>query len=91
MRTIAITSQKGGCGKTTTAVNLAAALAKMGERVLIVDLDPKSHATLGLGHDPDALDKTVFHSLIQEQVAISTVIVGSDIEGLDLAPEIHLA
>ena len=86
MRTIVIANLKGGCGKTTTVVNLAAALAEMGKRVLIVDLDPQAHATLGLGHDPDALDKTVFHSLIKEQIAISTVIVGSDIKGLDLAP-----
>jgi cellulose biosynthesis protein BcsQ len=86
MRTIVITNQKGGCGKTTTAVNLAAALAQMGHRVLIVDLDPQAHATLGLGYEPDTLDRTIYHSLANKQIAISKVITTTKVKNLDLVP-----
>ena len=86
MRTIVITNQKGGCGKTTTAVNLAAALAEKGQQVLVVDLDPQAHATLGLGHEPDNLNRTIYHSLSGKQVPISKVIVNTKLKGLDLAP-----
>jgi chromosome partitioning protein len=86
MRTIAIANQKGGCGKTTTAVNLAAAFAKSGSRTLIVDLDPQGHATLGFGHDPETLDKTVYHALTNVQIPLPRVIIDTNMEGLKLAP-----
>ncbi len=65
MRTIAIVNQKGGCGKTTTAVNLAGALAQEGSRVLVVDMDPQAHATLALGFDPEALEENLYEVLAE--------------------------
>jgi chromosome partitioning protein len=65
MRTIAIVNQKGGCGKTTTAVNLAGCLELEGARVLVVDLDPQAHATLALGVDPDAVDENLYEVLAE--------------------------
>ena len=86
MRTIAITNQKGGCGKTTTTVNLAAAFAQKGLRTLLIDLDPQGHSTLGFGYDPETLDKTIYHALTNPQISISRVVLGTNIEKLDLAP-----
>lgn len=86
MRTIAISNQKGGCGKTTTAVNLAAAVAQTGRRVLIVDLDPQGHATLGLGYNPDAMTKTIYNVIVGMQIPISEVVLRTKIETLDLVP-----
>ena len=63
MRSIAIINQKGGVGKTTTTVNLAAALARSGKRVCVVDFDPQAHATLHLGIDPDAGDTSIYDVL----------------------------
>jgi chromosome partitioning protein len=86
MRTIIIANQKGGCGKTTTAVTLAAAFAWKGKRTLIIDLDPQGHATLGLGQNPEAIERTIYHALTGGRIPISEVITGTRINGLNLAP-----
>jgi chromosome partitioning protein len=65
MRVIAIVNQKGGCGKTTTATNLGGCLAADGSRVLVVDLDPQAHSTLGLGLEPDDLDENLYEILAE--------------------------
>jgi chromosome partitioning protein len=63
-RVLALANQKGGVGKTTTAVNLGAELAAMGERVLIVDIDPQANATIGLGCEPNSLKFTIYDVLL---------------------------
>ncbi|MBU3760003.1 MAG: ParA family protein [Candidatus Omnitrophica bacterium] len=86
MRTLAIINQKGGCGKTTTAVNLSAALADKGYRVLLVDLDPQGHATLGVGVDPSKLDESIYDILMNPERSIQEIIRWTDIKNLWVAP-----
>lgn len=87
-RTIAVANQKGGVGKTTTAVNLGAALAEMGRRVLVVDLDPQANATTGIGLDPRALHASVYDVLLDGKSIIDCV-RPTEIKGLMVVPS-HL-
>jgi chromosome partitioning protein len=86
MRTIAVMNQKGGCGKTTTAVNMAAAFAESHKRVLLVDFDPQAHATIGVGQDPDSFGRTIHDCIVAGGVRLSRVIAHTKIDHLDLAP-----
>jgi chromosome partitioning protein len=84
-RIISIVNQKGGVGKTTTAVNLGAYLAFLGKFVLLVDIDPQANATSGLGIDHTQLTKGVYHSLIQP-ISFREIILGTNHEGYKVAP-----
>ena len=78
---ICIANQKGGVGKTTTAVNLSASLAVSEKRTLLVDCDPQGNATTGIGIDKTAILKTLYHGMIG-QAPVGSLILGSDIEML---------
>jgi chromosome partitioning protein len=86
VRTISIVNQKGGCGKTTTAINLAVAFAQCRERVLLVDLDPQAHVTSGLGHDPDSFKSTIYDALLKDDCLDPDIVIRTDVAGLDLIP-----
>jgi len=82
---ICISNQKGGVGKTTTAINLGASLAVLGRRVLIVDLDPQANATTGLGIDPSSCDRHIYHVMIGD-CSLEDILTGTKVTGLFLAP-----
>ena len=85
MVTIAVLNQKGGVGKTTTAINLGAYLAKLGLRVLLCDFDPQGNATSGIGIDIRQLDRTIYDVLVRDEPA-KDVLQHTYIDGLDIIP-----
>lgn len=90
-RIIAIANQKGGVGKTTTAINLSACLAEAGERVLTVDFDPQGNATSGLGFEKEYMDKTVYELLVGD-CSLENCIIKEVQENLDVLPsDVNLA
>jgi len=84
-KTIAIVNQKGGVGKTTTTINLAAALSLRGKSVLIVDIDPQGNASTGLGVDRSQREKTIYDILV-DGIALEDVVLGTTVPGLSLIP-----
>lgn len=82
-KTIAIANQKGGVGKTTTAINLAASLAMNHKRVLLIDADPQANATSGLGVEPKQMTSTIYECLVDEYPMTSAA-VNTCVEGLDI-------
>ncbi len=91
-RVIALVNQKGGCGKTTTAVNLAACLAVSGRKTLLIDLDPQANATVSLGVDPAELPRTVYHILVESErnevagSGLDEVVVPTSVKRLMIVP-----
>ena len=85
-RIVAVVNQKGGVGKTTSTINLGAALAEEGARVLLVDFDPQGALSVGLGLNPNAMDTTVYNLLLDGSVELADVLTPSKVPGLDLIP-----
>jgi chromosome partitioning protein len=85
-RVLAMGNEKGGVGKTTSTINLGAALAEQGRRVLLVDLDPQGALSVGLGVNPLQLDRTVYNLLMESDVTVDDVMLKTNVAGMDLLP-----
>ena len=82
---IAITNQKGGVGKTTTSINVSAALALMGKKVLLIDMDPQAHSTISTVANPEKYEKSLYDVLMNKHEKIESIIAHSTVPGLDAA------
>jgi chromosome partitioning protein len=85
-RIAAVCNQKGGVGKTTTTINLGAAIAELGRRVLLVDFDPQGALSVGLGIQPHELDATIYNLLMERNLSASDVVIKTSVDGMDLLP-----
>jgi chromosome partitioning protein len=85
-RTVAVCNQKGGVGKTTTTINLGAALAEQGRHVLLVDFDPQGALSVGLGIQPHDIDATIYNLLMERDVSPHDVLFKTGVNGMDLLP-----
>jgi chromosome partitioning protein len=85
-RIVALCNQKGGVGKTTSTINLGAALAEYGRRVLLVDFDPQGALSVGLGVQPHQLDRTAYNLVMERDVAIDDILLKTAVPGMDLLP-----
>jgi chromosome partitioning protein len=85
-RVVALCNQKGGVGKTTSTINLGAALTEHGRKVLLVDFDPQGALSVGLGIQPHQLDRTVYDVLMESSVSLDDVLLKTNVPGLDLVP-----
>lgn len=85
MRIIAVANQKGGCGKTTTAINLSACLAKRDRKVLLIDMDPQGHSTLGYNIKTEEIGLSIYH-VLREGLLLDDVILNTNVQNVSLAP-----
>ena len=85
-RIVAVCNQKGGVGKTTTTINLGAALAEQGRRVLLVDFDPQGALSVGLGIQPHEVEATVYNLLMERGTTAHDVLIKTAVQGMDLMP-----